>query len=173
MLGARRVGAPPDTYRKGELEGSPSSFTRDGRELTILIPDVDSKLRIGSVKHKSIKIVKKRSKRVHAIARACAIAVRDRRLMRARARVLHAGAELLLLAVAFEGEFDEAIDQLRVVEAARRPHLRVHADRREAGQRVELVQVDDAAVAGEEEIDAREPRAVDRFVAFDRQPPHV
>ena len=72
MLGARRVGAPPETYRKGELEGSPPSFTRDGRELTILIPDVDSKLRSDSVKHKSIKIVKKRSKRVHAIARACA-----------------------------------------------------------------------------------------------------
>jgi hypothetical protein len=75
------------TYRKGELEGSPSSFTRDGRELTILIPDVDSKLRSGSVKHKSIKIVKKRSKRVHAIARACAIAVRDRGVTRARVRV--------------------------------------------------------------------------------------
>jgi hypothetical protein len=68
MLGARRFGAPPETYRKGELEGLSSSFTRDGRELTILIPDVDSKPRIGSVKHKSIKIVKKRSKRVHAIA---------------------------------------------------------------------------------------------------------
>ena len=47
------------SYRKGELEGLSSSFTRDGRELTILIPDVDSKRHIRSVKHKSIEKVKK------------------------------------------------------------------------------------------------------------------
>jgi hypothetical protein len=46
-------------YRKGELETLPSSFTRDGRELTILIPDVDSNRHIRRVKHKPIEKVKK------------------------------------------------------------------------------------------------------------------
>src|SRR5438105_2608923 len=45
--------------RKGELDRLRSSFTRDGDEFTILIPDVDFKLVRGSVKHNQQKKSKK------------------------------------------------------------------------------------------------------------------
>src|SRR5215212_3822282 len=41
-----------------------------------------------------------------------------------------------------EGELDEAVDQRRVVDAGRLPHLRVAARAREPGDRVDLVHVD-------------------------------
>src|SRR5206468_12967590 len=73
----------------------------------------------------------------------------------------HAGSELLFLGMAFERERDEAIEQLGILEAACGPHLRVHADGREAGNRVHFVQEQHAAVAGQQEVDARHAGAVD------------
>src|SRR5581483_799272 len=54
---------------------------------------------------------------------------------------LDARSELLLFPMALDGQFDEAVEQARVRQAARLPQLRVHADRREAGNRVDLVHV--------------------------------
>src|SRR5262249_6554389 len=48
----------PEACGRVSSERLPPSFTRDGRELTILIPDVDSKRDIRSVKHKSTEKVK-------------------------------------------------------------------------------------------------------------------
>src|SRR6187401_2136301 len=82
------------------------------------------------------------------------------RKKRARARSLarrarsHARSQLLLVGVTLDGERDEAIDQRGIRETACGPHLRVHADRREAGNGVYHVEVERAAVAREEEIDA-------------------
>src|SRR5438034_1940645 len=78
-----------------------------------------------------------------------------------------ARAQTLFVGVAFDRERDEAIEQLRIRESARLPQLRVHADRREARERVHLVQVQHAAVGGEQKIDARQPGAVDRLEGGD------
>src|SRR6185295_8602564 len=65
------------------------------------------------------------------------------------AYVSHARPELLLFRVAFDGERDETIEQCRIRDAAGCPHLRVHADRGEPGNRVQFVQIQQPAVAGE------------------------
>ena len=54
----------------------------------------------------------------------------------------HARLELLLLAMARDRERDEPFDERLIVDAARGPQLRVHADRREAGQGVDLVEIE-------------------------------
>src|SRR3954462_11360823 len=108
MFGALRFGAPPDRFGRVSSK-NPSSFTRDGRELTILIPDVDSKRRSRSVKHKPMEKVKKRS----------FLRTRDlsSRVLDVRSHVSshvtrtcdvrsHAGAELLLLGVPLDRERD-------------------------------------------------------------------
>src|ERR1700682_3461391 len=86
-----------------------------------------------------------------------------------RASVSHARAELLLLRVTLDRERDQAIDQLRVRQPARVPHLRVHADRREPGDGVHFVQIEHLAVAGEQKVDARHAGAVDRLERPDRE----
>src|SRR5438067_1824336 len=65
-----------------------------------------------------------------------------------------------------EGQLDEPVDQLRVRDPGRFPQLRIHRDRREPGDRVDLVQHD--IVALEEEVHARHPRATDRAERLDR-----
>src|SRR5215471_18242943 len=49
---------------------------------------------------------------------------------------------LLLFLVALDGELDKAVDELFVGEAGGFPEFWVHADGGEAGQRVDLVEVD-------------------------------
>src|ERR1051326_5656800 len=82
--------------------------------------------------------------------------VKHKRASKVKILTLHARAELLLFCVSFERQLDQAIEQLWIGKTARVPHLRVHADRREAGNRVDFVDVEHAAVAGEKEIDARQ-----------------
>src|SRR5665213_4587437 len=67
---------------------------------------------------------------------------------------LHAGAALLLFGMTFKRKRNQPVDQRREGESAGGPHLRVHADRREAGNGVHFVHVEDAAVAGEQKVDA-------------------
>src|SRR5262245_17240126 len=71
------------------------------------------------------------------------------------------------LAVAFQREVDEAVDERDVVEARGLPHPRVSARRREAGDRVDLV--DEEPLTLEEEVDARHAAAVDRPEGRDPQ----
>src|SRR5256885_5390803 len=86
------------------------------------------------------------------------------------ARRSHAGTQLLLLGVAFDRKRDEAIEQLRIGDAACGPHLRVHADRGEAGDGVQLVEVQrSGAVVGKKKVDARHARAVERFECRHRE----
>src|SRR3990170_7387110 len=63
-------------------------------------------------------------------------------------------AELLLVAMTFDRQRDETIEQRRVVHAARRPQLGVHADRGEAGKGVDLVQIERARGACEQKVHA-------------------
>src|SRR5215813_8285484 len=58
-----------------------------------------------------------------------------------------------------EGEVDQPRDELGVGDAGGCPKLGIGAGRGEAGQRVDLVD-EHAALAFDEEVDAREPRAV-------------
>ena len=58
------------------------------------------------------------------------------------------GLELRAPIVALEGELDQAIEQPRVGQAGGLPELRVHRDAREAGQAVQLVDVERAASCG-------------------------
>jgi len=55
--------------------------------------------------------------------------------------------------VAFEGEVDQAIDELGIAQACLLPQLRVHRDRGEAGHRVDLVAEEATPVFFEEEVD--------------------
>src|SRR5581483_11091089 len=55
----------------------------------------------------------------------------------------------------FEGEADELVDQLPVRKARCLPQLRVHRDRREPGDRVELVDQEATASFLVEEVHAR------------------
>src|SRR6266478_3310632 len=74
---------------------------------------------------------------------------------------LHVGIETaralppIIAAAAWHAHSMSAIEQLRVLQAARRPHLRVHADGGETGNRVQLVEVQDLAVAREQKVDTR------------------
>src|SRR5688572_27295946 len=53
-----------------------------------------------------------------------------------------AGAQLLLLRVTLDGELNEAVEERGIRPAAGLPHLRIHADRREAGDGVHFVHDD-------------------------------
>src|SRR5688500_678886 len=85
----------------------------------------------------------------------------------------NARAQLLLLAMALDGELEKSIDQIGIGEAARFPHLRIHADGGEAGQRVHLVDEQLAGRARHQEVDAREPGAVDGAEGLDGHAPDV
>src|SRR6185436_5521859 len=86
---------------------------------------------------------------------------------------LHARAAVLLFSMPFERERDKLVDERREREAAGRPHLRVHPDRREPGNRVHLVQIDDPRVAREQKVDARHAGAVDRLECRNRERLHL
>lgn len=58
--------------------------------------------------------------------------------------------------MAREGEFDEAVDDLREVEPGSPPHLGVAGNVRETGAGVQLVDEQLFGVAAQKEIDARE-----------------
>ena len=62
----------------------------------------------------------------------------------------------------FDRERDQSVDERRVIDAAGRPHLRVHADRGEPGDGVHFVDEDLVVGARDEEVDARHACAVDR-----------
>src|SRR3984885_13400189 len=70
--------------------------------------------------------------------------------------------EGLLVAVTLDRERDQPIEERAVAQAGRVPQPRKHADGREAGDRVDLVDEQLARAPVEEEIDAREPAAIDR-----------
>src|SRR5262249_3394174 len=63
-----------------------------------------------------------------------------------------AGAQVLLLGVTLKRKRDQAIEQHRVGHAGRCPELREHADGRKAGDGVDLVHVELAAAALEQEV---------------------
>src|SRR5262249_30177916 len=58
-------------------------------------------------------------------------------------------------AMLFESKLDQFVDQLAKWDAARFPHLWIHADRREAGNGVHLVEIELGALLLEQEVDAR------------------
>src|ERR1700675_4153614 len=70
-----------------------------------------------------------------------------------------------------EGEIDQAGDQLGVGDARGLPELGVGARRGKAGQGVDLVD-EHARLPFDEEVHAREPRAVDGFERANRQLAH-
>src|SRR5438552_14581506 len=76
-------------------------------------------------------------------------------------------AALSFAIVAFYGQLDQAVDQLRVGNARGLPHLRVHGDRGEAGDRVDLVH-HDLLRFHQEEVDPGHARAVDGPERHDR-----
>ncbi len=61
-----------------------------------------------------------------------------------------------------QGQLDQAAEQVTVAEAGGFPQLRVHADRREPGNRVDFVQEDAAGALLEEKIHARHAQAFER-----------
>src|SRR5215469_3284333 len=65
------------------------------------------------------------------------------------------------LVVKFEGELNEFVDQFCVGNAGGFPQLGIHADGGEAGDGVELVEIDLAGLAIEEEIAAGHASSVD------------
>ena len=70
--------------------------------------------------------------------------------------------------MALERERDESVEELRVGDSCRLEELRVHARRREAGDRVDLVD-DDLAVGAHEEVDAGHPLALGGDERLDRE----
>lgn len=59
--------------------------------------------------------------------------------IRAASSYLDAGSEILLLPETSQGELDEPVNQLGVRNSACFPHLGIHADLCETGDRVDLV----------------------------------
>src|SRR5712691_6318167 len=74
---------------------------------------------------------------------------------------------------ALEPQLDQPLDQARVLDLCRLPQLRVHRDRGEAGDGVDLVDEEAVGAALEEEIDACEARGADRPERRDGQPPDL
>lgn len=77
--------------------------------------------------------------------------------------------------VALDGQADELVDQGRVRQAAGDPELRVHRDRREAGDRVDLVAQEAAAARPVlvEEVHAGHPVAPEQAEDLDGQALHL
>ena len=68
---------------------------------------------------------------------------------------------------AFQRQFDQAVYQLGIRQAAGFPQLGIHADLGEAGDGVDFVQVDGVGVFIDHEINARHPGAIDGLVSAD------
>src|SRR5512143_287034 len=73
------------------------------------------------------------------------------------------------IAFALQCQLDQAVDQFAIGDAAGTPQLRIHADRRKAGDGVELVEIYLPGVLVEEEIHARHARRVDCLVSLHSQ----
>src|SRR6185312_15729068 len=78
-----------------------------------------------------------------------------------------------LLLVALHGQFDQPVNELSVGDAGVFPHLRIHADGSEAGDGVDLVDVEFAGRFFAEEIDAAHSFAAYGAEAFDREAAHL
>src|ERR1043166_5773560 len=74
---------------------------------------------------------------------------------------------------ALDPELEEALDQARVLELRRLPQLRIHRDVREAGDSVDLVQVQPVRAALEEEVDPGEAGGADRLERTDGDLPEL
>ena len=70
-----------------------------------------------------------------------------------------ARAQLLLRRVPLQGQRDQPIEQVGIAHTARLPQLAVHADRREARERVHFVQQQLTVAAAEQKVDPRQARA--------------
>jgi hypothetical protein len=68
-----------------------------------------------------------------------------------------------------QGEFDQPIDEFRQGDSTCFPKHRVHADRGEPGQGIDLVQVHAIASTFDEEIDARHSGKIERLERGNRQ----
>jgi len=71
-------------------------------------------------------------------------------------------AVALAIFVAFDGQLDQAVQQLRVGQATGFPELGVHADFGEAGHGIDLVDVDFACLFLKKEVYTREAAEVER-----------
>src|SRR5215831_115021 len=78
--------------------------------------------------------------------------------------------ELRAAGVALQREPDELVDQLGIRQPGRLPQLRIHRDRREAGNRVELVHEEPPSTLLEEEVDARHAVDPERAICVDGDP---
>src|SRR5262245_16940909 len=65
--------------------------------------------------------------------------------------------------MALKRQIDQTVDQLAVTDPAYFPQFRIHTDRCESGQCVDLVDDQSVRRAFEEEIDSRQPRSVNRL----------
>ena len=72
---------------------------------------------------------------------------------------------IIAFGVSFESEINQSSDQLRVRQARRFPHFRIHADGRKAGDGVGLVDIEFAGGGFEQEVHACHTLAVNRLVA--------
>src|SRR5262245_42105875 len=71
--------------------------------------------------------------------------------------------------MALKGQFDQTIDQVAILDPAHLPELRIHADRSEARQGINLIENDSRCRAFQEEIDSRQSRPVYRLKSPYRQ----
>src|SRR5262249_39955704 len=65
--------------------------------------------------------------------------------------------------MAFKRQLDQTVDQLAVTDPAHLPQFRIHTDRSESGQRVDLIDDQFVRRAFEEEIDSRQARSINRL----------
>ena len=85
---------------------------------------------------------------------------------------LDAGSEILLVPETSQGQLDETVNQLGVRNSACFPHLGIHADLCEAGDRVDLVDQNLTAPFNEK-VDSSHPIAAQRSISSDRDLPNV
>src|SRR5262245_23887616 len=72
--------------------------------------------------------------------------------------------------MALKRQIDQTVDQLAVTDPAYFPQFRIHTDRCESGQRVDLVDDQSVRRAFEEEIDSSQARSVNRLKSANGEP---
>ena len=75
--------------------------------------------------------------------------------------------------MALQAKLDQAVEQFGIGNAAGLPELGIHADLREAGHRVDLVEIDRARILVEEEVHSRQPAQVQRDERLHRHAPDI
>ena len=70
--------------------------------------------------------------------------------------------------MAFQGQLNEPVDQLRIGHTRSFPELRVHANGCEAGKRIYLIEVHMFRFAVQQKVYAGHPRAVKAGLKVDR-----